>query len=343
MRMSLRTFPKCIVPLLGFALFGGIIEANAFLLIYYPLNETSGNVAIDAAISDGLQNATATVVASNWQAAGGILGGAIQFSPTSQTDVDEALIYNTASASTSILGSNPFTLSIWVKTTDTTNQNHAAIFLGEGNAFDHYYALGTSGAAVAQMIARSSSANVITTTTGAINDGNWHNLVAVFSAPNSRTIYVDGRMAGSTVTSVAHPILNRFSIGALTRSSQTDAFSGLADEAGLFDTALTAPEAALLNAFPRYDNVPLDDTDFALALSVFNTQTGSVTTGTWTWNFASGLTGTLGTTGLSGGSPFVVLDNSGNGLIAVPEPSVSIIACAATLFPLLRRRRTMAA
>jgi MprA protease rhombosortase-interaction domain-containing protein len=138
---------------------------------------------------------------------------------------------------------------------------------------------------------------------------------------------------------VTHMILNRFGVGALTRNTQTDAFGGLLDEIGLFDIPLRPQEAALLNAFPRYDQVRLDDPDYTLALSVFDTQSGSVTTGDWTWSYATGLPGTMGDTGLSDGNPYVVLDGAGNGLAAIPEPGVCALAFAGLLAFARRHRR----
>jgi hypothetical protein len=339
--MSPRQSPTTLPIILALALFGAC-RADAAIVIYYPLNETAGNVATDAAALGGIQSATA-IGASNWQSSSGILGGAIQFSPTGQNDVDEALIYNTETTTTSILGSSPFTLSLWVKTTESSALTRAAVFVGNGTMASSYYAVGLApSTSQPQLVARNTTA-VNTLAPNAANDGAWHHILAVFSAANSRTLYVDGQLSGSSATSVNHPVLNRFGIGALTRSNQTDSYGGLLDEVGLFDTGLTAPEAALLNAFPRYDNVPLDDPDFATALSVFNAQTGSVNTGAWTWSYATGLFGTAGTTGLNGGNPFVVMDDFGNGLAAVPEPSSLSFVCVTMLVPLLRRRREMIA
>ena len=307
---------------------------RADLVIYYPLDETSGNTANDAAGTGGVQNASATA-AANWQISSGILGGAVRFSPTAQADVDEALIYNSASA---ILATTPFTITLWLNTADATAFNHAAVFFGNSGASFDYYAVGTTST-TPQMIARSASANIATLGTSGINNAGWHQIAAVYNGTASRSLYVDGKLVGSSSTAVAHPTTNRFALGALMRSGATDSFSGMLDEVGLFDTAFSAPQAALLNAFPRYDSVRLDDNDYALALSVFNTQAGSVNTGNWTWSYATGLTGNLGTTGFSGGNPFVVLDSSGNGLSAIPEPGTSVLALVGLAGFIRRRNR----
>jgi hypothetical protein len=315
-------------------------SAAGSLIVYYPLDEASGKVANDAATADGAQNATATVAASDWQVSGGILGGAVRFSPTAQADVDEAFIYNTASTTTSLLAGPPFTLSVWIKTTDATAFTHAAMYLGDSTQSAMYYALGTSPANMPQLVARNTTAvNTIAPT--AANDGQWHNLVAVFAGTSSRSLYVDGKVVATSATLVNNPVLNRLGIGALTRSNQTDAYGGILDEAGLFDTAQSAVQVALLNAFPRYDNVTLNDTDFDLALNVFNTQSGNVNTGAWRWSYATGLSGVLGTTGTNGSNPFVVLDNAGNGLAAtpVPEPSGLTLGACGLVAGWLRRPR----
>jgi hypothetical protein len=297
----------------------GLYPARAALIIYYPLDETTGNVAFDATIVDGSQDATATD------------GGGLQFSPTGQTDVDEALIYNTPATTDSLLSAPPFTITVWFKSTNVTTLTQAAVYLGDRTQSAMYYAAGLApGSYQPQLVARNTTA-INTPASFAGNDGEWHQITAVFTATNDRTLYVDGRLAGSSATNVTHMILNRFGVGALTRSNQTDSFGGTLDEVGLFDTALSPQEAALLNAFPRYDQVRLDDSDYVLALSVFNTQTGSVNTGAWTWSYATGLPGTIGDTGFSGGNPYVILDSSGNGLAAVPEPGIAALVLTGVL------------
>jgi hypothetical protein len=313
--------------------------AQAALIIYYPLDETSGTMAFDAATADGSQDATASGPAPNWQPSGGIVGGGLRFSPTAQTDVDEALIYNTASTSTSLLEAHPFTITLWFNTTSTAGWTRAGVFLGNSTQSAMYYAVSLDASHRPIQIARNTNA-IATTFPTAENDGEWHQLTAVYTASNSRSFYVDGRLTGTNTTDVPHMVLNRFGVGALTRSSQTDAFDGLLDEIGLFDAALGAEHAALFNAFPRYDSVRLDGPEYDLALSVFNTQSGSVDTGSWSWSYATGLPGSIGETGFFEGNPYVVLDSSGNGLAAVPEPAfAALLLGAGLLIPALRRAR----
>lgn len=311
-------------------------SASADLLIYYPLNESSGNFALDAALGNGAQDALSASVA-DWQTTSGILGGALRFSPTGQNDVNEALIFN---SSTPIISGTPLTISLWLRTTDITPFNHAAAYLGDPTTATAYLAVGSNASSLPQLVARSASTTQNTAGLTAINDGNWHQLTAVFSANNSRQFYLDGMLANSSIATVAFPNTTRFGIGALTRSTQTDAYAGLLDEIGLFNTAFSAQQAALLNAFPRYDNVPLDDPDFDTAISIFNSQAGSVDTGDWTWEYASGLLGPMGSTGFDGGMPYVVLDGGGNGLMAVPEPALPAILATGALALLRRRQRT---
>jgi hypothetical protein len=313
--------------------------AQGALVIYYPLDESSGNMAFDAAIADGAQDATAAIAASNWQVAAGIVGGGLQLSPTAQADVDEALIYNTANTSTSLLSGTPFTITLWFKTTNTSAFNRMGVFMGNSTLGSSYYSVGLDAGHHPVQVARNTTAvNTVASPTG--NDGLWHQLTAVYSATNSRSFYLDGRLAGTNTTNVGttNLTMNRFGVGALTRNTPTDAFNGLLDEVGLFDTAVSAREAALFNAFPRYDQVRLDDPDYSLALNVFDSQSGSVTTGNWTWGYATGLAGTTGDTGFSGGNPYVVLDAAGNGLAAVPEPAAGALALAGAI-AFARRRR----
>lgn len=319
------------------------LPSRADLLAYYPLDETTGNMAFD--LSGNGFNATAGVANSNWQPS--LFGGGVMFTPTPglPTDVDESFLFiHTADLATNY----PMTLSAWINTTFDQTPDNRQTFLMFGTQITNsrYYAMAL-GATSNQLEAQARNTTQINALSpNPVNDGLWHSAVFVLNSPTDRILYLDGVAVASSTTSVtALPAANqprRISFGALNRvSSPTDAFTGMMDEVGIWTDALSAERIALVHGFGRFDGVTLDEDDtFNLALSVFQTQSGSVDTGLYEWQYASGLSGGLGFAGTDGGgNPFIVLDNSGNGLAVVPEPGSAGLLLLGSLFGVLRRRR----
>lgn len=320
---------------------------TAALVAYYPLNETSGNVANDA--SGNARHATSTVAGgnNNWQS-GGIIGGAVQFTPTAQADMDEAFVH---ASGANITTSYPFSMSTWFRTSSSSAFNQTMMnFSGNTTANSRYYSILMSSATGNPLAgqARNNTSNFTANSGIVVNGGQWHQAVWVLSADNARTLYLDGVAVITDAQTVAPlPAADnprKLGIGGLMRSSNTasytDAFSGLLDDAGFWTDSLTATDVALMHAFGRYDGVALNQSAiFANAMNVFNTQSGTVDTGALDWAYATGLTGGVGSSGVSGGNPYVVLDASGNGLAAIPEASAAVLAALAALSLTGRRRR----
>jgi hypothetical protein len=80
-----------------------------------------------------------------------------------------------------------------------------------------------------------------------VNDGQWHQLVGTFSAGVS-SLYVDGQFQGASSGTVLNAISGvDFMVGAVTVSGvKTPTFTGLVDNVGVWDNALTAPGVAAL-------------------------------------------------------------------------------------------------
>ncbi|WKZ29718.1 MAG: DUF2341 domain-containing protein [Candidatus Dojkabacteria bacterium] len=100
-----------------------------------------------------------------------------------------------------LLNSADFTISAWIKTTQTSN---GRVIVKESNTNgSQRYALGINvgSANKAEIRFDGTGANVATSTTD-VNDGQWHHIVGTFSDTNNRLrIYVDGRLEAQTTTS----------------------------------------------------------------------------------------------------------------------------------------------
>ncbi len=297
---------------------GLLLHAPAFspaaLKIHWDLNESAGTVATDR--SGGGNNGAwmGTNGSPGWMPAGGIDGGAFAFTGA---NLDSFIAEGFSGVS-----GTPFTMSLWVKTTST--ENDGVGFLGVGASGSQYYVLRVSGN-VARVNARN-TAEVSGTGTIAVNNNQWHHLVAVYASATDRRLYVNGQLNASNTTNVAALTPTRFGIGALTRNSPynpADLFTGLVDDAALWDRAFSPADIVALRGLVLLGAGNASDLDGLM--TAFAAQGSTVIRGT-SWEYASGLAGALGTTGgsIATGDAFIVLDAAGQGMgISAPaEPVV---------------------
>jgi hypothetical protein len=86
-----------------------------------------------------------------------------------------------------------------------------------------------------------------------IDDGNWHFVVGVFEAADSRQLYVDGQLQAASSPSVDFDgNTNSWSIGRWCDSSPESYFQGDIDHVRIWNRALTASEVIYLNTDPAY-------------------------------------------------------------------------------------------
>ena len=298
--------------------------AAAAPVIYYPLNESSGKVANDA--SGNARHAYTTNAAPGWRPAQGIIGGAIEFTPTGQTDVTQMFYTNGLSG----MPGHPFSISAWIKTTATSNYNKCPVFFGDGTQTGVYYQLNMPVSGKIQAGSRNTTLYTADSV-NAINDGLWHHVVGVFSSITNRMLFVDGAFVAANTTSV--PLIasrNRFGLGANTRSAPTDAYTGWLDDVGLWDEALSTNKVAVLNGLGRMAQVALNSPSVDAVVNVFTTQTGSALAGPYAWTYATGLTGAQGAIGTNAGRPFIVLGAAGQGVSGQMQVGLSVALVAPT-------------
>ncbi|MFC7336599.1 CotH kinase family protein [Haloferula chungangensis] len=291
--------------LLGAAVLCGVLHpACAELVVHWPLDASSGELAQDHS-GNGIEgNWEGTGGVAEWQTAGGIDGGAVLFSGANK----DSFITSSFDA----IDDLPFTISVWVKTESSSNE--AVVYLGNGNTSSDYYVIRVQDG-IAKANARNGS-EVSCSGTSRIDDGQWHHLVGVYTSSNSRRIYVDGVLEGSSSTRVDELQLNRFGIGGLTRNTPhnpVDLFTGEIDEVALWDRPFTTEDVHALSGITRLGAGNAGELDGLM--TAFHAK-GTVDLRGQTWAYASGLRGTAGETGGSvhAGNAFVVLDDRGNGM-----------------------------
>lgn len=231
--------------------------SQAFLLLHWTLDEGTGTTAGDSS-GNGYDGGYLTGT-PGWAGSGGADGGYVNFNAAGHA-------FRTTSFPT-ISGAafTPFTISIWIRSVNTQNNTAAVLRTGVGN---QYYSVKTQSGTVRQ-VARNTAE--IQSFGGAVNDGNWHHIAAVYNSETSREIFVDGLLANHETTSVPFLVPSGFSIGALDRSevSIVDDFEGDIDDVQLYDHALNAAEVTFLfNNAGTAINVPEPSSSLLLGLTL---------------------------------------------------------------------------
>lgn len=272
------------------------------LLLHWPFDEESGLTASDSAGSnDGTFLETGGAITRGT----GLMGGALTFPNANDSAV---------SVLTQLVDDYPFSMGGWVKTIASANDTFAV--LGTNQNGQYHSLLVRDGKA--QAITR--AGGFFLQTGPAVNDDLWHHIVAVYEHPASMSLYVDGVFAGERTTEAGEFVLpDRFGIGALARTdtSIVDSFDGTVDDVSFWRGILSADEVAALSGGAT--GLGLNASDIASLLTGFEAQSGAQAAGL-SWTYTAGLIGAVGATGgsLLGGDGFVVLDESGNGMVSSP-------------------------
>ena len=167
------------------------------------------------------------------------------------------------------LASN-FSLSIWVKTTQNTAWDTAPAFYGAGivaadvpGVTNDLVPVALTGNAIGfNTGAAGGSDDTVNSTTGAINDGNYHHVVVTRNqATGAKQIYIDGTLSSSDTAGTG--LLNApqlITIGALADAGNPDpaspqysgnnGFVGLLDDIQIYSRVITPTEVASLQATP---------------------------------------------------------------------------------------------
>ncbi len=239
---------------------------------YWRLNETNGSTTlIDA--SGNSHNA-------NPQGTGLVLGVAGPQSPaypqfeTTNTAAQFNGVSNWISCGTaaSLSGTNDFTLSAWIRTTAVTNgiilqQRDATNYNGEyqlgvnPNGTVNFYLYGNGGY------------QFNLTTTQAVNDGQWHTVMAERSAGTNGYIFIDGMLVASA-NGTDEPLLSTINtyIGRDVRNVD-DTFNGQIDEVAIFNQALSSNQVAQLANTNHYNLPSLWSTNTVGAVATETTAT----------------------------------------------------------------------
>src|SRR2546430_1553204 len=256
------------------ASFQSVPKAKA--LAHWKFDETSGTIAHDSMGSfDGTLSPAGAAFVS-----GGVSSGALSLSKTYNGFVNMGNLVG--------LANTDFSLVAWVKMTagDTSD----AVLLAKHAAYTRngyvliVNSIGTrlpnnkaafidGGSGVAAYTPEETPYS-----TTSVNDGNWHQVVAVYEQGGMRSIYVDGAPAeDSKLSQPFNQNSVAFLIGGVNYSGvPTGRFDGLIDEVQIYNYALASSEVDFLFQNPAQEIAPHD-----------------LPSGQWRLNTIAGIGGTI--------------------------------------------------
>jgi hypothetical protein len=224
--------------------------AQARLLAQWSFEDYSGSVVHDStAAFPGTLSATGAAIVT-----GGVSGNALSLSRAANGFVNMGNVLG--------LTSGDFSLVAWIKLNPGDRTQHL-IILGKhngGSRNGYYLNVNGTGGLVANdkvLFYQGLGGGPMTfaetpVSTTSVNDGNWHQIVAVYKANGEKSIYVDGAPAESVKPSQAFVGNSEpFLLGAVSWSGVPDArFTGLIDEVQVYNHALTAGDVDFLYQNP---------------------------------------------------------------------------------------------
>ena len=321
------------------------LTANADLLSLYTFDNTADN-SVATAPNGSLKNG-ATYTAT------GKIGAALSLDGVNDyVDLTTAGFPNVPGASsTPAAGGSLWTgsLSFWVNTKSSANSIGVLGAFNDGsnsgfavklNSRHNTDQTNNMNIYVRTDGGKGSYSAYLTTPTDAWRDGNWHQITLAWNFNNpisssDRTqYYLDGVPLATTqgYNSVSNAQTfsswgNPVRIGAVGRdvASLDNFFSGMLDDVGVWDSRLSASEAAALFNLASDSTLNYNSADAAILFDIYagGPGTENTTSDGRRWMYSGSVTGSPG--GVINHSGVVLGDSGVGGVQLVPEPSITIL------------------
>jgi len=153
-------------------------------------------------------------------------------------------------------GSGNFSISMWIQTNDTggTGQwyNGHGLVDGETGAGQADFGTALVGGKFALGVGNPDTTLL---TTGTVNDGKWHHLVATYATSGTMQVFVDGVLNNSmTGPAGTHGAPTSLRFGGILSGTTSGYYNGLLDQVQIYNYVLSGSEAAYLYNYPRGAN-----------------------------------------------------------------------------------------
>jgi hypothetical protein len=218
--------------------------SDAAVIAQYHFDEVSGFTAFDSA---GSFNGTLTPTGATF-VGGGISGNAISLNQGLGGLVNMGTSFPAFT-------SGDFSIVLWVNTTTTAADTIPLAKHKAGTQNGYLFAINTTGGGgtlnKSTFVVGSEFVAQAPTSTTSVNDGLWHQIVGVFNAGGTHSIYVDGSPLEAFSNSPGVPDLGApFLIGGVREIAGTNnpeaRYTGLIDEVQVYDQALTDAQITAL-------------------------------------------------------------------------------------------------
>jgi len=206
---------------------------------------------------------------------------------------------------------NAGSMSAWVKS-DTNSGERGALCAGaSGGGSSQYFSFmnNSSGSIRVDLDDGSFRRDVLSPGTTV---GQWYHVATTWAGSGTMRLYINGVQVDTQSGLPASVSMTFNGLLGTERISQRF-WDGCIDDAGIWDSEITAREVAAIHGLGKFQGLQLNDSDITTIVN-FNTLGQSITIGAVTWEYVSGLAGSTGTTGgsIAGEDAFIVLD-SGTG------------------------------
>ena len=218
----------------------GTTTLSSGLAGYWPLDETSPGPALDYSGNNNTGTWTGSPLPSPTSA--------VPVPPITFSD-PYALTFNGSSqyvTTTSTTTFSAVTLSVWVK---PNVQNVSTIVAGKYKISSTERSFGIVADSSSYFLVSSDgtyNANNIATIPGNIQTGVWTHIVGTWSAGDYVRVYVNGTLAGTSISTVPSMKSTSIPFWIANSNSGTDYFNGSIDDVRVYNRALSAAEVAAL-------------------------------------------------------------------------------------------------
>lgn len=154
-----------------------------------------------------------------------------------------------------VAGGNAYSVSLWFKTTSTAEGTLWSN--GKTGSDNAYSRLSINGGAAGKLYWEfrddgGATLGSILTASLSLNDGAWHNVIAIRRANASWELFVDGTSRGTSSQALSTVTVDQGAIGALVRTSPAIYLTASVDEVNIFNRVVTAGEITTLSTIENF-------------------------------------------------------------------------------------------